>query len=663
MVALIGYICQFFLAIGLPIITDDKGQINKHSCTNDDTVQIRFSEEEPSQTILNNNEVFNISSNLANVENAFENSVSSTQLDCFSDELCVTNFNLDSNIHGVSSQFSKSNITNDLRKWALENNINHSQFHNLLLTLRHYHPELPKDSRTLLCTKRNLSLKTMKSSRGSEGKFKYFGIQHGLEIEFKKGYYSFLKDNNKQLVIEIILNVDGIPIYKSSSTQFWPICGKIYSTEIHTDVFDIAIYVGDSKPQSIEEYMSDFVAEINVLQNYGFFYNHEKCFVKLKAFSCDSPARAFLKCIKSHNSQEGCEFCNTQGERMNNRIIYPCNQKDIEFRTDRSFRAQSHKNHHTGISPLVSVQNFDIVNGFVLDYMHMACLGTMRRLINRWLKTDSGFCIRPSFRKLASERMCMIELPKDFNRKMRSFTELDRFKATEYSILLLYVAPFIFKDLIPSEQFNHFLCLYCAMRICCSKTLLNEHGHKAISLIEEFVNKSQNIYCGDEPVYNTHSIQHMIQNAVKSKVTLEEINCFPFENHLGQLKKLVRGNHLPLEQVVKRLLERGCCLKKYDFKSKNIFIVPQSKSDRYVFLKNNKIMVVHSITQNGNKYKGQIYQTVADVFSNPIQSRIIKVWQVTNLSTHLFEVPIEDCLDKCILIQQNRQHFMLALLN
>lgn len=146
--------------------------------------------------------------------------------------------------------------------------------------------------------------------------------------------------------------------------------------------------------------------------------------------------------------------------------------------------------------------------------------------------------------------MLNINLPNEFNRKSRSFQELDRFKATELRTLVLYTGPFVLKDLIPRNQYNHFLLLFYVMRICCKKHCILLHGEKAVQLIKQFVIQYGNIY-DNEPIYNTHSLLHMVTNAVNNKESLDEINCFAFENNLGHLKKLIRSGSLPLEQVAK----------------------------------------------------------------------------------------------------------------
>lgn len=125
------------------------------------------------------------------------------------------------NVKSSNNELSSNSIDiqSDLINWALTHNINHIQLRSLLRVLTKWHPELPSDSRTLLKTERKLNLKCMLSSRGTKGKFIYFGITHSLELEFRNGYYSLLKSSNCS-DIELILNTDGIPIYKSTPSQF-----------------------------------------------------------------------------------------------------------------------------------------------------------------------------------------------------------------------------------------------------------------------------------------------------------------------------------------------------------------------------------------------------------------------------------------------------------
>ena len=77
---------------------------------------------------------------------------------------------------------------------------------------------LPKTCRTLLKTPRKVT--NIKSV--PPGEYYHFGILKGIESVFR-----FSSDDAIPDVIEIFVNVDGIPISKSSGNQFWPILGMV----------------------------------------------------------------------------------------------------------------------------------------------------------------------------------------------------------------------------------------------------------------------------------------------------------------------------------------------------------------------------------------------------------------------------------------------------
>ena len=56
-------------------------------------------------------------------------------------------------------------------------------------------------------------------------------------------------------------------------------------------------------------------------------------------------------------------------------------------------------------------------------------------------------------------------------------------------------------------------------------------------------------------VYNVHALLD-IASDVEAFGCLDQCSTFPFENYLQQLKRLVRSQHNPLSQMVKRLSEQ-----------------------------------------------------------------------------------------------------------
>ncbi|KAI8130023.1 hypothetical protein CVS40_0115 [Lucilia cuprina] len=89
------------------------------------------------------------------------------------------------------------------------------------------------------------------------GSFHYLGIEN----ELKKGE-DILQN---YATVELDVNVDGIPLFKSSRTQLWPILIKVVNVKEKIMPMPVGIFVGPGKPHCVENFFKDFVEEVNVL--------------------------------------------------------------------------------------------------------------------------------------------------------------------------------------------------------------------------------------------------------------------------------------------------------------------------------------------------------------------------------------------------------------
>lgn len=62
---------------------------------------------------------------------------------------------------------------------------------------------------------------------------------------------------------------------------------------------------------------------------------------------------------------------------------------DDQLRSDSDFEFMLDEDHHKGPSPLVGIVG--MVTQFPFDYMHLFCLGVMKRMIMMWLKGSLKF--------------------------------------------------------------------------------------------------------------------------------------------------------------------------------------------------------------------------------------------------------------------------------
>ena len=63
------------------------------------------------------------------------------------------------------------------------------------------------------------------------------------------------------------VNVDEVSLFKSSPEQFWTI---LVSAENLVDVFKVAIFYSNSKPNPLDDFLANFFNEAKILKNDGF---------------------------------------------------------------------------------------------------------------------------------------------------------------------------------------------------------------------------------------------------------------------------------------------------------------------------------------------------------------------------------------------------------
>uniref|UniRef100_A0A3B4XDC6 Uncharacterized protein n=1 Tax=Seriola lalandi dorsalis TaxID=1841481 RepID=A0A3B4XDC6_SERLL len=132
-------------------------------------------------------------------------------------------------------------------------------------------------------------------------------------VNLKNRYHESYPSTN---TLTLRVNIDGVPLVRSSKMELWPIFAKIKELP-KSNVIIIGLYAGPTKPNSVEDYLNDFIQALKVITNEGLHYNGKHYNIALPdAFICDAPARAFLKCTKGHSGYNSCERCTKHGIRM-----------------------------------------------------------------------------------------------------------------------------------------------------------------------------------------------------------------------------------------------------------------------------------------------------------------------------------------------------------
>ena len=261
--------------------------------------------------------------------------------------------------------------------------------------------------------------------------------------------------------------------------------------------------------------------------------------------------------------------------------------------------------------------------------MHLVCLGLMKRLLN-FLKKGPVKCrLSNGLISQISDSLLLLEneIPINFARQPRSFTELDRWKATELRQFLLYTGLVILRDVLSKPQYEHFLTLSIAVRILCTEDeeKRSPYINYAGELLRFFVLFAKEYYGELFTVYNVHSLIHLHEDVLFYNSPLDKISSFPFENFMQTLKKHVRSSSNPIVQVAKRQSElnsiginEGPKVVKYavSLNFKDSFYI--DSNGKYVLLKS-KI----GATRYACKIIKDVY--LEDFFKKPVNSSVFPI--------------------------------------
>lgn len=195
---------------------------------------------------------------------------------------------------------------------------------------------------------------------------------------------------------------------------------------------------------------------------------------------------------------------------------------------------------------------------------------------------------------------CAKYLPKEFARKTRSLTELDRWKATEYRTFLIYLGPIVLKNILSTDLYEHFLLFHVAIRILLHSNVVknNELLFLSKDLLKTFVKNCSVLYGKESCIFNVHALLHLPDDVPYFSLSLNEISAFAFELYIGSLKNKLRRFHKPLAQISKRLSE-ATDVKVVPRNRNNVNNLLVNNKDNFVKLTNNKILKITSIEPNG----------------------------------------------------------------
>lgn len=154
---------------------------------------------------------------------------------CENESIVSQKFNLNNVFSSdPSNTFNSIKFKNALAKWANMERIKLKSLTKLMRLIKKFNPncKLPSDARSLLKTPRSVKISSME-----KGQYWHYGLKKALKnvlLQVPRNEISFS------------INIDGVPLFRSSNKSFWPILIKI--TEIpNIPPLIVGIFCGSSK--------------------------------------------------------------------------------------------------------------------------------------------------------------------------------------------------------------------------------------------------------------------------------------------------------------------------------------------------------------------------------------------------------------------------------
>ena len=335
--------------------------------------------------------------------------------------------------------------------------------------------------------------------------------------------------------VSLALSFDGLPLFRSSN-KTWPVFGNIYNIE-RAKPFVIGLFCGIGKPENCHQFPQDLVEECEELSRDGFWFNNKQYALDLSGpLVADTPARAYVKQTKRHAEYFACERCEQERNTVDSLMTFP--ETTARLRTDRSFLAKEQLEHQ-GTSPLATLRT-GMVTQFVLDCMHLVCLGVRKLLIRLLLLGPKQVRVGWATKDVVSNGLLAQApgTPFEFAKKPRSLNELDRWKTTELLDFLLYTGPVVLKNVVHPSAYKHFFLLHCGITIFASPRC-HELFDAASEFLRTFVMHFPKVYGPKYISLNVHSLIHLKED-VRRYSRLGKYRAFPFENYMQSLKQMVR---------------------------------------------------------------------------------------------------------------------------
>lgn len=272
-----------------------------------------------------------------------------------------------------------------------------------------------------------------------------------------QNFVASLPLDERRSYLTATFNSDGSPVFKSSKFSIWPI--QINVNEVPPSVrtkrpLTYALWFGHDKP-NMNIFLKPFVNGVNQLSETGIdcIIHNERKTIKLYALCCcvDSVARAPMQGLIQFNGYYGCNWCLHPGVLVPHNtgaaVKYILMNEIPERRSEEGTLNHIQEAIDTGspaygvkkATPLLLLNKFNIIDGFVPDAMHCIDLGIAKQFAEYWFNSSQKpFSISNADIERIDNHVKSFKVPTQVARLSRSINDRKFWKAREWENWILF---------------------------------------------------------------------------------------------------------------------------------------------------------------------------------------------------------------------------------
>lgn len=457
-------------------------------------------------------------------------------------------------------------------------------------------------------------------------------IEDVYDGKMYRQFRNSLHEKDKHNFVTGALNTDGAPLYKSSSYSIWPIFLKINELPRQSrmnNLVTLGLWFNKTKPE-MTVFLDKLVNIVDGLSHEGFYckVKNELRNLKLYILSCcvDSCARAPMQGFKQFNGSYGCSWCLHPGQYAEGSMRYPYLYPQPDSRNHEDtvkLSLEQRSDSPYGIkypSPLINLRFFNIIDGFMPDYMHACLEGVGSQFTKYFLdsKTDDEIIGLDMLMK-------KIKVPQQVQRLCRQLKTRKDWKAREWENFILYYSLPVLSNILSRSQLDHWNLFVESLYILLKDKIHIDELNEADEKLHKFVHRSMQLYGIKAMTFNVHQMLHICESVVNwGPVWTNSTFCYESANYY--MLKAIKCSNGVTHQVV-----------------------------RY-------INVIHSLLTVEHYVSNQASRKVLN-FCNSILSTRVKNVQKSN-DTIFFGSGIEDEeLSNILRLSANAQYFEKAVIN